>query len=355
MFALPKLKPNAASLAVALIAGLSISPAEATEPMETQVVYKGANGASIAATLTRPSRQSADTRFPAMLLIQGSGPTDRDGNQPPRYSSNVSKQIAAALAQQGVASLRFDKRGMYANLADWPKDLDSATQFARWDYQVGDAATGYRFLEQQPDIDPARIGIFGHSEGGVMALELAAGDDVSLRVSPAAIVLAATPGRKLADVLADQLDKIMIRQGAPEDVRRSMLAKNSEIIAHVVEHAQIPPDVPPGLAALYSPYLRLFLQSIFRLDPSAIARRVEAPVLLMNGDRDPQVLADKDVTPLAAALRQRSQPTAVHVFEGLSHTFKPTPSMETNSNEGDIAPEVLQVLGNWLKDIGWSR
>lgn len=324
--------------------------------MERNVTYDGANGARISATLTMPEVQLAGQLFPAMLLVQGSGPTDRDGNQSPHYMTDLLKMIAGELARKGIASLRYDKRGMHANIDDRPKDIDSATQFARWDFQVGDAAAGFRFLAQQPGVDSARIGVFGHSEGGLIALELAAGEAVALRVSPAAMVLAATPGRKLGAVLANQLDRIMIRQGVAEDERKAVLAKNAEIVAHIVENAAVPSDVPQGLAALYPPYLRLFLHAILKLDPQEFARRVEAPVLLLNGDCDPQVLADLDARPLAVALAASAPaPTTLCIIAGASHALKPTAGMDENNPAGDIAPAALNALSDWLKDIGWSN
>ena len=173
-------------------------------------------------------------------------------------------------------------------------------------------------------------------------------------MKPAALVLAATPGRRLGTVLNDQLEKIMIRQGADEAIRRDMLASNSAIVTHILETGEIPDNVPDGLKPLYPRYLRHFLRSTFALDPLALARATEGPVLVLNGGSDPQVLADRDASALAMALMGRGMPSAVQIIGNVSHTLKQTPSMQANAHEGDIHPDVIHVLENWLTSIGWA-
>src|SRR5688572_26599533 len=90
------------------------APRAWAEPTEVAVSFIGARDAKLAGTLTLPSAK-ADQRFPALLLLQGSGPTDRDGNQLPMIRTDLLKQLADALSEIGVATLRFDKRGMHAN------------------------------------------------------------------------------------------------------------------------------------------------------------------------------------------------------------------------------------------------
>src|SRR6185437_2429566 len=121
--------------------------------------------------------------------IQGSGPTDRDGNQPPQLKTDLLRQIATALGEAGIASLRYDKRGMYANRDTMPKAAAELPHFFDWSAFVEDVHGAFDFLRAQEAIDPARVGILGHSEGGLLAL------DVSTLHTPQAkvLVLAATP------------------------------------------------------------------------------------------------------------------------------------------------------------------
>ncbi len=77
-------------------------------------------------------------------------------------------------------------------------------------------------------------------------------------------------------------------------------------------------------------------------------------MVVLNGGSDPQVLADKDTSALSRALMQRDKLNAVHIMGGVSHTLKPTPSMEANAHEGAVSPDILKVLEGWVRDLGWG-
>src|ERR1700733_14331833 len=117
---------------------------------EREVNFVGAEGTTLSGTLEVPAHFEA---CPALVLLAGSGPTDRDGNQPPGLITDLLKQIADGLAEKGVVTLRFDKRGMYANRAEKPKDTGKFGEFFSWENFVGDAESAYRFLRQQPEVD----------------------------------------------------------------------------------------------------------------------------------------------------------------------------------------------------------
>src|SRR5205085_6509368 len=136
---------------------------------------------------------------------QGSGPTDRNGNQPPALTTDLLRQIADILAAEGIASFRYDKRGMSANRATMPKDHAEWPGFFDWPQFVGDARAAFATLAGQPDVVPDRVGVLGHSEGGILALELGSGGEGP---RPRVLVLAATPGRPLGQVMHAQLSAI---------------------------------------------------------------------------------------------------------------------------------------------------
>src|SRR5581483_6115473 len=92
------------------------------EPVEREVTFAGAGGTSLAGTLL-PPEANVHKRVPALVLVAGSGPTDRDGNQRPAIVTDLLKQFATALAKRGIATLRYDKRGMHANRAQLPKEV----------------------------------------------------------------------------------------------------------------------------------------------------------------------------------------------------------------------------------------
>lgn len=314
---------------------------------EADVFLTGSGGAPIAGTLCLPGRASDARRVPAFLLVQGSGPTDRNGNQPPGHVPDLLRQVALQLAARGIASLRCDKRGQHANAASLPRDLPSLTEFVRWEHAVADAAAGLSLLRARPEIDRARVGLFGHSEGGMIGLELAAAGEQA----PAALVLAATPGRPLGAVLRDQLHRIGRRQGGSEEVLAPLLDAGDRLLAHVVATGEYPPNVPPNLAPLFPAYLRRFWQSAASRDPAALARRAAGPVLVIGGTGDVQVLADKDVPELDAALGARPAPAShrVVMLAGAGHALKSSAAVV-----GPLHPDLGPALAHWLTSIGWS-
>src|SRR5262245_3874536 len=242
--------------------------------------------------------------FPALLLLQGSGPTDRDGNQPPGLITDLLKQIAHALAARGVASLRFDKRGLHANARQFPTDPQTLSRFYSLEGQLADTAAGWRALADSGVADARRTGIAGHSEGGLYALLAATESGAAGQVR--SLALLATAGRPAQDVLREQIATIAQRQGAPAPVIAALQAAHDRVVTSIVRDGSLPDDIPPGLQALYPPYLVTYFRTWLALDPTRLATRTGAPVLVLQGDADLQVSADHDAHRLAAALRERA-------------------------------------------------
>jgi hypothetical protein len=181
------------------------------------------------------------------------------------------KQLAAGLSRHGIASLRFDKRGMHANRDELPKDIADYGDFFAWENFVGDVACAFRFLREQPEIRADRVGILGHSEGGMLAL--AADDPLRAeQIEPAALVLASTPGRTMEAVIHDQLARLLTRQKANERETQFYLDENARIAKVILETGRVPEDVPSGLKALYPEYLGKFLKSNFAVSPPSWRR-----------------------------------------------------------------------------------
>jgi fermentation-respiration switch protein FrsA (DUF1100 family) len=271
--------------------GLMTGPLSAARAASERTVYfQGAGGTILYGTLQLPE---SNARTPALILLAGSGPTDRDGNQPPALMTDLLKQIAEKLAGQGIATLRFDKRGMYANAAELPKDEAKYGDFFTWENFVGDAMSAVKFLRQQPEVDPDRVGILGHSEGGLLALESARAL-TSERHPPAVLVLISTPGRSIEAVITDQLKSLLAQQGATPQQTDYFLAENARVTRAILRSGSVPPDVPTGLSALYPGYLGKFLQSEMRLDPSKAVAGFSGPVLILAGSADTQVSSDRD-------------------------------------------------------------
>lgn len=316
-----------------------------------EVVTTGAGGTPLRGTLVLPA---ARRPVPAVLLVQGSGPTDRDGNQPPVLVTNLFSQLATALAGFGIASLRYDKRGMHANAASLPRDETALRAFVRFEHFVDDAAAMLAALRARPEVDAGRVGLLGHSEGGLIGLALAARGGPG---KPAMLVLAATPGRPLAALLREQLGRLGRRQGADDAVLAPLLADNDQILAHLQATGDYPPSIAPGLRALYQPYLRTFLRSLAALRPAELAAEVDVPVLVINGTADQQVSADDDALALGMALAGRAfEPNvySVGILNAVSHTLKAVAGPADPGFAGPVADAVTQALHGWFSGLGWT-
>jgi dienelactone hydrolase len=321
----------------------TITAASAAPLRAQEVVIPGPDGLALGGTLVRPPR------LPAMLLLQGSGPLDRDGNIPGTLKTDLLKQVAEALAKAGVASLRYDKRGEYANKAQLPAATDARADFLSWDNFVEDAAAAWRFLRDQPGIDPQRVGIFGHSEGGVIALAaarqlLAAGE------APAALILAATPGRPMAEVLRQQLAQIMQQRRLKPDKTEQILATVDQIHREISETGQVPEQVPSGLKPLYKPEFNKYWQPLLSLDPTELAELFPGPVLIVEGTADNQVSARDDALNLDAALSERPSDDHDLLFvPRMSHALKPVDKPNARGMAGPIKPSLVNDITDWVK------
>ncbi|WP_282607716.1 S9 family peptidase [Pelagibius sp. Alg239-R121] len=321
---------------------LSGSFAVSASPVERFVMFKGAGDAMLAGLLTLPEDED-EAPFPAMLLLQGSGPTDRDGNQLPEIRTNLLRQIARDLAEEGIASLRFDKRGLHANAKDLPQGPAELRTFMAWENFVADAEMGYRWLASDLEIDGERVGVAGHSEGGLIALEISQ----RRKVSPRALVLLATPGRPFGAVLRDQLNGLLDRQGATARQRTFFLAEDQRIRAAILATGEVPDDVPAGLQALYPSYLGLYFQPLLQLDPAKALEGYAGPALLLAGGRDQQVSPERDFQPLAAVLQSKDDGSAAFIAPEVSHNLKPVKAGEAGF-EGRIDAGIKAELTGWL-------
>jgi pimeloyl-ACP methyl ester carboxylesterase len=237
---------------------------------------------------------------------------------------------------------------MYANAAELPKDKAQLGDFFTWEAFVGDVAAAAQFLGKQPKIRDGRIGIIGHSEGGLLAL-VAAAELEKQNQSPAALVLLSTPGRLPEKYISEQLQRLLKIQGATAEQTKYFLDENARITKLINEAGQIPADVPPGLKALYPAYLSKFLHSEFALDPAKSAAAFRGPVLVIAGEKDVQVSAERDAPELDAALKTRQNDDhMLVVIRGASHNLKPVKTDEEPGFAGDVAPGVLDKLGTWL-------
>lgn len=317
-----------------------------------------ADGDTIYGTLTLPASMGGQP-LPAALILAGSGPTDRNGNSPAIPGDvGTLRHFAATLAAAGVVSLRYDKLASGAtglgSYAAHPGDIGFGVF-------VDEARAGYNLLAARAEVDPARIMLFGHSEGGLIALVLA---QHLQPAGPAALALAAPLSVRYLDLLRGQINGQyaaavamgQLSQDAADTVAREL----DEIVAALRTTGRLPNGITtPGLLRLFAG-TTAFLVEADRHDPRAIAAQLPPtlPVLIMRGQKDEQV-AQADVQALVAAFQTAGNagieydelPDVDHVFKVVAGT--PNPAQDygnpdlpfSDEAEQDLARFVARVLG----------
>jgi len=306
---------------------------QVTKYSEEEVTFKSGE-LILYGTLTSPT-SGTENKFPAVLLIPGSGPTDQDGNQP-GSKTDFLKQIAFHLASQGYATYRFDKRAIKRYQGLWPKDLEKTKEFFSWAHHTQDVEQAFAAMKKHPKVDSNRSSILGHSEGGSFAI------DVASSLKPESIVLLAAPGRSLDKILTEQIGNLLVKQQVTPEQKSFYMAELSRIMGVIKKTGKIPPDVPPGLQALFPPYTSLFFQSSFKFTPTKKIAQYKGPVLVMNGQEDLQVSPKLDAENLYKALTKRKKGVQqLMVLPGLGHGF--------NSTSETVSEAMLTSLSAWLK------
>lgn len=311
---------------------------------EEPVEFEGHKGLVLHGLLRTPDGEG---KHPAVLLLPGSGPPDRDGNVAPHLVTNLLKEIAERLESVGVASLRFDKRSVASYASHWPKDPVKQSEFFSWEAFVDDAKAAIRFLRAQPRIDPKQILVLGHSEGGLIALQIGA-DWARTAESLPALVLLATPGRNLAAVLQEQIGAALLQSVPNESLRNEYLRATERAIRQIRETGTVPQDLPAGLETLFQPNVASLLRSYFELDPLRLARRFAGSVLIMQGERDSQVSVRRDAPRLEEAFRSRTT-GAVELFvvPKAGHHFKEVAAIGDPGLAGNVLPSAMDKILSW--------
>jgi uncharacterized protein len=293
-----------------------------------------ANGFSLAGTLSKPAGSTGP--LPAVILVSGSGATDRDETV---AGIPIFGQIAHALADAGFAVLRYDKRGVgqsggrpeSATLADFAEDVRAAV----------------RTLGGRKDIDRRRIGLVGHSEGGALALIAASREK---RIG--AVALLASSGTTGADLNLYQVSHALERSDRPEAERQSTLELQRRIQQAVIsgkgwESISVPDAVRRQAD---TPYFQSFLS----YDPARILKDVEQPLLIVQGALDRQVPpGSADALEALAKARKKAAPVEVVKVAGINHLLVPATTGEVDEyarlGNATVSHEVLTALSSWLK------
>lgn len=256
---------------------------------------------------------------PVVLILPGSGPTDRDGNNPMGVAAAPYRLLGEALATKGVSTLRIDKRGMFGSKAA----ISDANAVSVGDY-AADAHNWINALRQRTDAKC--IWLLGHSEGGLVALAAAQQPQ-----GICGLILVASPGRKLGAIIREQL------QANPANtplLPAAMAALQSLEKGQTVDTA----GMPTPLLGLFNAKVQPFLIDLLRQDPAVQATRTKLPLLIVRGGKDIQVSA-ADVEALHSA-----RPDAKLVAPpAMNHVLKDVAADDRASNLASYADPSLPV------------
>lgn len=286
-------------------------------------------------TLTLPENYSKNT--PVVLMVTGSGQQDRDEEL---FSHKPFAVIADALARQGIASLRYDDRG-------WGDKSVNFADFTTDDFRQ-DAAAAIPLLRKRFN----KVGILGHSEGGTIAMMLAAEGKADFIVSLAGMAISGK------ETLIMQNRQAMTAIGLPKETVDSYcnsISKALDEIASGKKASEINiDDVPVALKPITikalqqadTPYVRHFLT----VDVGKLLPKIKCPVLALNGTKDTQVDCDANTTRIEKGLANCKH--SIKKIDGVNHLFQHCNTgivTEYQQIEETIAPEVLQVVAKWIK------
>ena len=275
-------------------------------------------GITLRGTLTLPPR-AAGARVPAIVTITGSGPQDRDASPQGLMTFRPFYQLADTLGRRGIAVLRLDDRGAGSDIG--PMTVTTADL-------ADDVRAAVAWLRARGEIDPARIGLVGHSEGGSIAPMVSAAD-----TGVAAIVIMGGTVSKGREIVAFQqrfvVDSVARLRGQRREAALAQYARNTDSVA----------------AAM--PWMKFFLE----YDGAPTAARVRAPVLILHGEKDYQVpVAEAEKT--AAAVRSGgNRDVTVRVFPATNHLFVPDAGVGLSYEKLPsfvVKSEVMGTIADWL-------
>ncbi|MEU8359318.1 alpha/beta hydrolase [Nonomuraea sp. NPDC048882] len=290
---------------------------------EIDMTVTADDGTPLAGTLTLPAGPGP---YPAVLLLHGSGPLDRDGNTR-KAAMNLGRPLADALAAAGIATLRYDRRGTGATPGAW--------RAAGFTGNRQDAAAALRALSSHPAIRPEAVGVVGHSEGATHAMALAAHHGAR------AAVLLAGYARSGEDALRGQARSVA--QTLPAPLRALLPALAGRLIARI---KQTRTDVARVAGA---PVNARWMRELFVHDTRADLAAIRVPVLAVTGDKDIQV----DPDDLDVVRRLVPGRTEIHRVPDLTHLLRRDPGRPSLGSyrrllRQPVDPGVLTLVAGWL-------
>ncbi len=329
---------------------------------EEEVIYENKEAdITLAGTLTLPDGEGP---FPAAILITGSGQQDRDETI---FEHKPFWVIADYLTRRGIAVLRVDDRGIGGSTGDFSKS--TTEDFA------SDVIAGINYLLSRKEIDNKKIGLIGHSEGGIIAPMVAAKTD-----NVAFIVMLAGTALTGEEILLLQSELISVASGVPPNIIERIMTINKQLYSDVKRSGDVvvaerrtresiirfrdelteeEKNIPmfseeylnSQIKTILSPWFRYFLT----YDPRPTLEKITVPILALYGEKDLQVPPKQNLTELekifsADPIRKYK----IMELEGLNHLFQKAETGTPNEYgliEETFSPDALKIIGDWIEEI----
>lgn len=345
------------ALLAATVATRPMTPAAALQDIVSEEVTFSAGGRTIPGTIVHPASGTG----PGLLLLAGSGPTDRDWNSALLPGKNGSARLLAeALAARGITVLRFDKAYSGKNPGLPIADLTLDT------YR-DEASAALDLLRTRKEVDPARVFVAGHSEGGIHATRLAELRAAQVR----GVILISAPGRSMRELLEVQLEHNVLNGAGltPQQMEAEMAPIRTALRNFVAgqdvdpKSASSRPQVVGILTALMAPMVARIGRALVSFEPAQAAAALAAPVLVMQGGKDVQVDPAEDAGRLVAARRSAQRSVDYQLIPLADHVLKSEPrSLEEvranpqqllagyNAPERTLVPDVVETLVKWIRE-----
>lgn len=300
----------------------------------------------IAGELSVPKERKGP--IPAVFFVSGSGVQDRHGFSPGAPKIDLGTwQVLDAIAEAGFVVLRVDDRATGGT----PPGFEGVdVKEVGFQALVSDARACVRWLRARPEVDPSRVFLLGHSEGGITATLLAGEADLQI----AGIVSMAGGGRNLYDVIYDQVADGL--KGMPPAIREANLRVQRELMDATKAGREPDPGIVPASIWNRADVVagRKWMREHFTLDVTAMHKRVTCAALVVNGERDMQVSADRDARRLATELMAGpARDVTLRIYLDLDHLFKACggrpSSLRIYEEKRDVDATFLADLVAWLE------
>lgn len=274
-------------------------------------------------TLTMPNSGESES---LVIFIQGSGPTDRNGNQPMMKNDGM-KKLAHQLAENGIASFRFDKRIFKMN------ELKIKEEELRFDDFVTDVQDILKYFEEKDSFD--NLIIAGHSQGSLVGI-------LASRDLADAFISLAGAGQPIDDIIVEQVHKM-----APP------LAENARTAFDEIRENGRTTNYSPMLESMFKPSIQPFMSSWMQYDPAEEIAKLDIPVLIINGSADIQV-ENKE----AEMLKNANEDARLVIIENMNHIFRKMESEDKlvntksyNEPNQPLHPDLIPVITEFVKEL----